>query len=49
MPCSSMTVYEGLRLSAILDGCEKQSYRPFAPVAEPPKSVSTKPTAKART
>jgi len=41
--------YKGLRLPAILEGCEKQNYHPFVPVAEPPKSVSTKPTAKART
>ena len=41
--------YKGLRLPAILEGCEKQNYHPFVPVAEPPKSVSTKPTAKAQT
>jgi hypothetical protein len=35
--------YKGLRLPAILDGCEKQSYRPFVPVVEPQKGVLPKP------
>ena len=34
--------YKGLRLPAILDGCEKQSYHPV-PVERPEKSVGPKP------
>jgi hypothetical protein len=39
--------YKGQRLPAILDGCEKQSYRPFVPPVErPEKSVGPKPSAR---
>ena len=40
---------KGLRLPAILEGCEKQNYHPFVPVAEPKKPDPAKPTGKART
>jgi hypothetical protein len=48
-PCSSMTKTKGLKLPAVLDGCEKQSYRPFVPVAEPKKPDPAKLTGNART
>jgi hypothetical protein len=36
-------VYKGSRVSAILEGCEQQNYRPFVPVEGPEKSVGPKP------
>jgi len=36
-------VYKGSRMSAIMEDCEKQDYRPFVPVEEPEKSVGPKP------
>jgi hypothetical protein len=42
-------VYTGLRLPVILDGCEKQNYRPFVPAIEAEKSGLPKLREKART
>ena len=41
--------YAGLRLPAILEGCEHQNYHPFIPVAAPQKSAPAKLTGKTRT
>jgi hypothetical protein len=40
--------YAGLRLPAILEGCEHQNYLPFVPIAAPQKPAPAKPTGKAR-
>ena len=41
--------YAGLRLPAVLEGCEHQNYHPFVPIAAPQKPAPAKPTGKART
>ena len=38
--------YAGLRLPAVLEGCEHQNYHPFVPIAAPQKPAPAKPHGK---